>query len=269
MKRRNFTIVALFVVALSLSKVSCCGKVESEVKHPILSGHRGTAIIAPENTMASIDSSILYGVEYAECDVCVSADSVFYILHDYSVDRTTNGTGRINDLHSSYIDTLDAGTWFGEEFAGLRVPRLQEVLRRAKEGGLKLTLDYRNGDLQALYDLLKSEGMLENCNFVMREEPYFAFRQIAPEVKTMQAYINGNSSLEADIAKWRPNVAVVRMDSITKSMVERLHAEDIQVLALSLKGNDPDTLGYAKAIELGIDIIATDRADYYAKKYKR
>lgn len=238
----------------------------AEISYPELSGHRGTNYIAPENTMAALDSSIVYGVEVMECDVCTSADSVFYILHDYTVDRTTNGTGKITELHSSYIDSLDAGAWFGEAWAGLHVPRFRDVLKRAKEGGVRITIDYRNGDLQALYDLIKEEDMVDNCTFVMREEPYFAFRKIAPEVKGMQAYITGASTLEADIAKWNPNIAVAWMDSIDQQMVDRLHELDIKVLALSLKKHDPDTAGYNKAVRLGIDLIATDRADYYAKQ---
>ncbi len=267
MKRRNSIFAFILLAVVGLSKVACCSDASVEVKRPEMSGHRGVPTIAPENTMASLDSAIMYGVEYAECDVCTSVDGVFYILHDYSVDRTTNGTGIITELHSSYIDTLDAGAWFGEAWKGLRVPRFQDVLKRAKEGGICITIDYRNGDLQALYDLIKSEDMLENCYFVMREEYYFPFREIAPEVTTMQAYVTGESTLEADIEKWQPNIAVAWMDSITKPMVERLHSQNIKVLGLSLKGEDPDTLGYAKAVELGVDILATDRPEYYAKRY--
>ncbi len=268
MKKTLFSSAILVAIsALMLGSCSSQGST-NPTKYPALSGHRGTPTIAPENTMAAIDSSILYGIEYAECDVCMSVDSVFYIMHDSTVDRTTNGVGKITELHSSYIDTLDAGSWFGEEFAGLRVPRFRDVLKRAKQGGLMITLDYRNGDLHKLYELIKQEQMLENCTFVMREEPYFAFREIAPEVKTLQAYVSGLSTVEADIEKWNPDVAVVWMDSLNKPLVDRLHRDNIKVLGLSLKGEDPDTLGYAKAVELGIDVIATDRPEYYAKQRK-
>ncbi len=266
--KKNYIFRAVAALAVGCSIFACQQKsTVAEVKYPALSGHRGTPVIAPENTMASIDSAIKYGVEFVECDLCTSVDGVLYILHDYTVDRTTEGTGDITKLHSEYIDKLDAGAWYGEEFKGLKVPRFSEVLKRAKEGGVKLTIDYRNGDLTHLYELIKSEGMLENCTFVMpKEEVYFAFRKIAPEVKTMQAYITGESTLDSDIAKWNPDIAVVWMDSLNQGMVDKLHAQNIKVLALSLKGDDPDTAGYAKATKLGIDVIATDRADYYAKQ---
>ncbi|MFI3281872.1 MAG: glycerophosphodiester phosphodiesterase family protein [Rikenellaceae bacterium] len=239
---------------------------QSAARELILSGHRGTPTIAPENTMASIDSAIKYGVHVAECDVCISSDSVFYILHDYTLDRTTNGTGKITERPSSYIDTLDAGSWFGEEFAGLRVPRFRDVLRRAKEGGLQITIDYRNGGIQELYDLIKEEEMLENCYFTMREEPYFELRAIDPEIGTMQAYISGETNMDAELEKWNPNIAVVWLDSLTTNMVEKIHAKNIDVLVLSLKGENPDTVGYNKALRMGADVIATDRPEYYAKQ---
>ncbi|MFI3331840.1 MAG: glycerophosphodiester phosphodiesterase family protein [Rikenellaceae bacterium] len=265
MKRTIFTTLLL---ATSLVATFSCQQTSTQnSRQLILSGHRGTPVIAPENTMASIDSAIRYGVHVVECDLCISSDSVFYILHDRTLDRTTNGTGNITERPSSYIDTLDAGSWFGEEFAGLRVPRFRDVLRRAKESGLQLTIDYRNGDIQAMYDLIVEEGMIEDCYFTMPEKPYFELRQIAPQLTTMQAYISGETNMVAEIEKWKPNIAVVWMDSLNSSMVARIHDRGIEVLALSLKGDDPDTAGYNKAVRIGVDVIATDRPDYYAKMY--
>lgn len=267
-KQMKRTIFTTLLLATSLVATFSCQQTSTQnSRQLILSGHRGTPVIAPENTMASIDSAIRYGVHVVECDLCISSDSVFYILHDRTLDRTTNGTGNITERPSSYIDTLDAGSWFGEEFAGLRVPRFRDVLRRAKESGLQLTIDYRNGDIQAMYDLIVEEGMIEDCYFTMPEKPYFELRQIAPQLTTMQAYISGETNMVAEIEKWKPNIAVVWMDSLNSSMVARIHDRGIEVLALSLKGDDPDTAGYNKAVRIGVDVIATDRPDYYAKMY--
>ncbi len=266
--KRITTLSLIAASLLLLTATQSCQQADqkAQTKQLILSGHRGTPIIAPENTMASIDSAIRYGIEVVECDLCISSDSVFYLLHDYSLDRTTNGTGDIVERPSSYIDSLDAGEWFGEEFKGQRVPRFTEVLQRAKESGLQITIDYRNGDLRAMYELIKEAGMLDNCYFTMREKPYFELKEIAPEIQTMQAYISGEANMEAELEKWQPNIAVVWLDSLNKNMVDKIHAKGIDVLALSLKREDPDTAGYQKAVRIGVDVIATDRPDYYAKK---
>lgn len=255
---------ALLITAL-LS--TACSQQTTSTKIPVISGHRGALTLAPENTMASADSCIKYGIDYMECDVCISKDSVFYLLHDSLLDRTTNGTGNIIRWMSADIDTLDAGSWFGSEFKGERVPRFANLLRKAKESGLKLTIDYRSGDLHQLLNLIKSEDMLEDCNFTFgREKDAKLFREIAPEVKTLQAYIKSKEDLEHTIQTLKPNIIVTWLDSLTPEFVEKCHKRNMQVLALVL-GLDDKTEDNQRAVDLGVDAIATDRPEQFIKKY--
>lgn len=255
----------LLVIILFCS--SCSKQHTSPVKIPITSGHRGANAIAPENTMASADSCIKYGVDYMECDLCISKDSVFYLLHDSTLDRTTNGTGKISNWMSADIDTLDAGSWFGPEFAGQRVLRFADLLLKAKESGLKLTIDYRNGDIQKLLALIKSEGMLKNCNFTFyNEEMSKQFRKLAPEVKTLQAYVKNEADLDRVVKEISPNIAVIRLDSLTPEFVDKCHKYNLKVLALVL-GLDDKTIDNQRAVDLGIDAIATDRPEQFIMKY--
>ena len=90
--------------------------------------HRGANHLAPENTFAAAQKCVELRVDYVEIDVRTSKDGVMYILHDKTLDRTTNGTGEISARSSDYIDTLDAGSWFGSEFSGEKVPRLKPFL---------------------------------------------------------------------------------------------------------------------------------------------
>lgn len=245
----------------------CIKKHTSPIKIPMTSGHRGANAIAPENTMASADSCIKYGVDYMECDLCISKDSVFYVLHDSTLDRTTNGTGNIIDWMSADIDTLDAGSWFGPEFTGQRVLRFAELLRKAKENGLKLTIDYRNGDIQKLLTMIKSEGMLKNCNFTFyNEELTKSFRKLAPEVKTLQAYVKNEADLDRVVKEVNPNVAVIWLDSLTPEFVNKCHKYNLQVLALVL-GLEDKTIDNQKTVDLGVDAIATDRPEQFIMKY--
>lgn len=238
-------------------------------KVPLASGHRGADAIAPENTMASADSCIKYAVGNIECDVRISKDSVFYLLHDSTLDRTTNGTGLIRERLSAYIDTLDAGSWFGPEFAGQRVPRFADLLRKAKQSGMKLVVDFRDGDMHKLLKLIKEEGMLENCNFSFYEESDAKrFRTIAPEVKTLQAYVRSIDLLEHVIDELKPDIIVVHIDSLTPEFVRRCRAHNLQVAALVL-GLDDKTDANRKAVELGVDIVATDRPEAFVMKYGR
>ena len=86
---------------------------ESIVKQAVIVCHRGACLVAPENTLVALEKAIDLGADVVEFDVRPSQDGVLYVMHDETVDRTTNGTGRFADMHSSEIDRLDAGGWFG------------------------------------------------------------------------------------------------------------------------------------------------------------
>ena len=86
--------------------------------------HRGTTIFAPENTLPALEKAIELGAEYVEIDVRYSSDNVPVLIHDPEVDRTTNGSGNVGELTLAELKQLDAGFWFGDEFAGTRIPTL-------------------------------------------------------------------------------------------------------------------------------------------------
>jgi glycerophosphoryl diester phosphodiesterase len=90
--------------------------------------HRGASALAPENTMASFQRALAAGADMIELDVHLSADNEVMVIHDPTLNRTTNGRGRVRDHSYRELSKLDAGTWFAEKFAGERIPLLAEVL---------------------------------------------------------------------------------------------------------------------------------------------
>ncbi len=93
-----------------------------------LCAHRGAMATHPENTIPAFQAAIDAGAHMIEFDVALTADNELVVIHDATVDRTTDGTGRVNDLTFQEIRRLDAGGWKSEEFAGERIPTLDEVL---------------------------------------------------------------------------------------------------------------------------------------------
>ena len=91
-------------------------------------GHRGASAYAPENTVAAFDEAIRLGAQAVEFDVRISKDGELMVLHDSTVDRTTNGQGNVNDIEKQDLLALDAGSWMGHRFAGARIPTLWEAL---------------------------------------------------------------------------------------------------------------------------------------------
>ena len=96
-------------------------------KEIIITGHRGAAGLAPENTLSAIREGMKYA-DRIEIDVHQSKDGKIIVMHDSSVERTTNGKGKIKDLDWSYLSTLDAGSWLSPKYEGERIPLLEEVI---------------------------------------------------------------------------------------------------------------------------------------------
>jgi len=94
---------------------------------PRVIGHRGAAGLAPENTPASFRKAAALGARWVEFDVHLSKDSVPVILHDDTVERTSDGRGAVAALDLAELKRLDAGRWFAPEFAGERIPTLVET----------------------------------------------------------------------------------------------------------------------------------------------
>ena len=95
---------------------------------PLVIGHRGARDIAPENTMAAFRAAIDVGADGIELDIVRCATGEIVVLHDDSVDRTTDGSGLVREIPFSALHELDAGGWFSSDYVGERIPLLQEVL---------------------------------------------------------------------------------------------------------------------------------------------
>ena len=95
---------------------------------PRVIGHRGAAGHAPENTLASFATAAALGVSWVEFDVRLTGDGALVVFHDETLERTTDGNGRVAETTLAAIRRLDAGSWFGKAFAGERVPAFEDAL---------------------------------------------------------------------------------------------------------------------------------------------
>ena len=133
--------------------------------------HRGYNTIAPENTLSAFRLSAEMGFKWVELDVQWTSDGVPVILHDATIDRTSNGTGAIKDLRFVEVRQYDFGSWKSEEYAGEQIPTFEEALLCCKWAGLKIyveiktaTLTDAQADLLAL--MIKGTGMSDACDFI-------------------------------------------------------------------------------------------------------
>lgn len=108
-------------------------------------GHRGVSAIAPENTLAAFRACRENGVRWFEFDVGLISDGTAVVIHDDTLDRTTDATGPVAVLTGPDLATIDAGAWFGPEFAGERIPTLRQVLELMNELQLDANLEIKPG----------------------------------------------------------------------------------------------------------------------------
>ena len=159
--------------------------------------HRGYSGKAPENTMAAFELALAAGADGLELDVHITKDGEVVVIHDHTLERTTNGRGRVEELTYSELAQFDAGSWFGEEFRGQRLPKLSEVCElirgtdkifnvELKTGVGFQTLTEKVAELIVAYDLVP--------NTIISSFNHYALayaKQVKPSIRTGILYSAG------------------------------------------------------------------------------
>ena len=141
-----------------------------------LIAHRGFSSKAPENTFASFDMAIKNGFNIIELDVQLTKDKVPIIIHDYEIDRTTNGAGLVKEFDYKHIQELDAGNWFSDLFKGERVPTLKDVLDKyVNNAHLQIELKSEEKELsEVVINLIHESGWSKKLNKLPYKVPGFS-----------------------------------------------------------------------------------------------
>lgn len=111
--------------------------------NPPVIAHRGASAYAPENTLAAFALAADLGIKWVEFDVMQAACGEPIIFHDEQLDRTSNGTGDVDQYNYAYLQSLDAGSWFHPRFAGEKIPSLQQVMQLLKQLGLSANIELK------------------------------------------------------------------------------------------------------------------------------
>jgi glycerophosphoryl diester phosphodiesterase len=150
-----------------------------------VSAHRGDAEVTPENTIAAIKSAIAKGAQQIEFDVDMTKDGHLVIMHDATVDRTTNGRGKVTRLTFDEIRSLDAGSWFSDKYKGTQVPTLREILEAIpKQIYCNVHLKGNEKVAQESAKLIAEMGRLDTAFLACTTENIKAARQVVPNIKT-------------------------------------------------------------------------------------
>jgi glycerophosphoryl diester phosphodiesterase len=209
---------------------------------PKIIGHRGAAAVAPENTGAGLRAGAAAGAVWIEVDARLTADGVPVLVHDATLDRTTDGTGPVRAVAAEALASLDAGAWFGPEFAGERIPTLTQALHLALT--LRIGL---NVELKADEDAAAETGIAVANTVASHTGPLLissfevpcltAFRQEAPGI-ALALNAQELSGAVLDVARDLECVALhVAADAATPEALAQTHRAGLKAGVFTV--NDP------------------------------
>jgi glycerophosphoryl diester phosphodiesterase len=228
----------------------------------LLIAHRGASGHAPENTLAAFRKAVAQGVAFIETDLQLTRDTHLVAIHDDTVNRTTNGQGAVHDLSLEEIRKLDAGSWFGSEFAGERIPTLEEILDFSKKHDVVFYLELKPagswGGEHALIGALRKSGEIARTVVISFDAGILAaVRKIEPTLMTGLLY-EGNIDDPLDKAlEIGARQLCVRGDLVTPWLLGQARRRDLQIVAWTVNQGAHMRLLMAA----GIDGIMSDYPD--------
>jgi len=204
------------------------------LSEPLVVAHRGYSAKAPENTLAAFRLALESGATHVECDVHASREGTPFVIHDPTVDRTTNGTGRVDALSDDELLELDAGRWKGPTFEGEGVPTLQELLELLS-GRANLALEVKALGIEeaVLSEVRASDFPLSSLTlFCFDRDTLIRFRSAEPELHCTHLIAVANDS------DWHSHVTRARDEGIAalgpgEHLVTPSRVAEIQAAGLS------------------------------------
>lgn len=225
------------------------------------SAHRGDSKNAPENTLPAIESAVRKGAHQIEFDVKFTSDHQLVLMHDATVNRTTNGKGRVADLTFAQIRALDAGSWFSPRFAGVRVPAFKEALSAIPPGIVcNIHLSDTPGLAAAVTRVIVAMDRVKDCVLACTSAQAAEARRIASSIRFCnmsgqrtdhQAYADDTLRARADFIQLRGG-----LDGVAE-VAERLHRGGVTVNYFSAQ----DEASIRRLIDARVDYILTDDLD--------
>jgi len=227
-------------------------------EHFLILAHRGASGYAPENTLAAFDKAIELGADMVETDVRQTRDGHLVLFHDPSVERTTDGCGLVADLTLTELKALDAGRWFGEEFAGQKVPTVEEALAAC---GRRIPICFEiksPGVEEELLDLVRRYNLLESTCFTsFHPESIRQVKGLVPRAKVGLLTDDFNEELIEKAVALRAEQICPPAAKLSPQLVALAHERGLEV---RVWGAESDEL-VERAIVMGADGMTTDWPD--------
>ncbi|MBR8060271.1 glycerophosphodiester phosphodiesterase [Burkholderia dolosa] len=235
--------------------------------YPRVVAHRGGGTLAPENTLAALDEGARRGHRMVEFDAKLSADDVTFLLHDDTVDRTSNGSGPAAGMRYAALASLDAGAWFDARFAGERMPTLEAAAVRCIAHALAANVEIKPcpgrerdtgrrvaADAAAYWRAAAVPPLLSSFSFDALRQA----RETAPELPRGMLYDAVPGDWHAQVVDALDCVSLhanhARLD---EPLVRAIKSAGLRILVYTV--NDLDRA--RELVRWGVDSVCTDRID--------
>lgn len=249
-------------------------------KNIIITGHRGAAGLAPENTLASIQLAIELGVDRIEIDVQQTKDNKIIVLHDRTLRRTTTGSGFVKNLTYEQIQQFSAGYKFNKFYIHEKVPTLEQVIDLI-DGKVELLIETKYSYMyypnieRHLINIIKGKEAKDWCKVIsFNDRALFRIHKIDPTIKLGKLFVGKHAHLPLSFDKGiniRPlkrydfvDEIIVKHAYATSAIINRVHDFGKQLHVWTV--NDAETI--EKLIERGVDGIISDYPNLLMKYRK-
>jgi len=234
--------------------------------HKIIAvGHRGTKFHAPENTITAHEIAYKMGARAIEFDVRCTKDGEFVIIHDKTVNRTTNGTGNVKDLTVEQIKSLEAGSYMETEFAGEKIPTLREALRNVR-GRFAVDIDFKCGpknSAEILEKVLIEEGFADESaplvTVFVRRHHFEILKPLSAKFALRPHYIS-QSHTQWLAEKYPIMVMGLRRISFTPKAAASIRRNGFHLFS-NVMGLYDNEIGFEDARRAGSRFIQTDNLE--------
>lgn len=261
---KRATLVTVLLIALSSKIIAQSLPGLPAARHRIVViAHRGDHVEVPENTLAAYEKAIQHGADYVEIDLRTTSDGKLVIMHDASVDRMTDGKGKVQDLTYAAISQLKIIDKSKPSSSGYSIPTFAEVLKLCK-GRIGIYLDFKDADPAIAYRQIKEAGMEKNIVvYLNKEEQYPQWRKAAPQMPLMCSLpdtVKNGKSLEYFLDKIKLSVLDGSIEDYDTATLYVAAKKGVSVWP-DVQSPDEGPAIWDKALSMGIKGMQTDHPE--------
>jgi glycerophosphoryl diester phosphodiesterase len=235
-----------------------------EIHHPVVViAHRGNHQHVPENTLASFEQAAACHADFVEMDLRTTKDGKMVIMHDATVNRTTNGSGKVSDLTYADLIQLSIRPASAADTGHYKIPLFEDALKVCA-GRIHIYLDFKDANVAQAYDFIKAAGMEKQIVvYLNKEEQYAQWKNAAPQMPLM-ASIPEDIKTEEALDAFLKKTSVEFTDSADPAIIPFLNKHHVAVW-LDIQGSDEGPAKWKNALNMGVQGLQSDHPEDLVK----